>query len=149
MNVSPKTKNSAERGRVRRTRMVSPGMTLLELTVVILVLLSLISILFIGAQAWKKGSDRTLCIIHIHNIQKGVRSYSNLYGYGPGQSVTGLQMRVVGLGKFVEKTPVCPSSGTYNYGGAFGSDTIPPVGQLYLGCSLAASGHIPTDYGDW
>ncbi|MBC7981098.1 MAG: prepilin-type N-terminal cleavage/methylation domain-containing protein, partial [Armatimonadetes bacterium] len=34
------------------------GMTLLELTVVILVLLSLISILFIGARAWKKGSDR-------------------------------------------------------------------------------------------
>ncbi len=32
------------------------GMTLLELTVVILVLLSLISILFIGARAWKKGS---------------------------------------------------------------------------------------------
>ena len=34
------------------------GMTLLELTVVILVLLSLISILFVGARAWKKGSDR-------------------------------------------------------------------------------------------
>ena len=31
------------------------GMTLLELTVVILVLLSLIYILFIGARAWKKG----------------------------------------------------------------------------------------------
>ena len=34
------------------------GMTLIELTVVILVLLSLISILFVGARAWKKGSDR-------------------------------------------------------------------------------------------
>ena len=29
------------------------GMTLIELTVVILVLLSLISILFVGARAWK------------------------------------------------------------------------------------------------
>lgn len=125
------------------------GMTLLELTVVILVLLSLISILFIGAQAWKRGSDKTLCIMNIQNVQKGVRSYSNLYGYGPGQTVAGLQVRIVGLGKFVEKTPVCPSSGIYTYGGAFGADTIPPVGQLYLGCSLSGSGHIPSSYGDW
>lgn len=125
-------------------------MTLLELTVVILVLLSLISILFIGAQAWKKGSDKTICIINIQNVQKGVRSYSNLYGYGPGQNVAGLQMRVVGLGKFVEKTPVCPASGNYSYGSTFGADTIPPVGQLYLDCSLATSGqHIPSNYGDW
>jgi type II secretory pathway pseudopilin PulG len=50
-------------------------MTLLELTVVILVLLSLITILFIGAQAWKRGSDRAICIINIQNVQKGVRGY--------------------------------------------------------------------------
>ncbi|QTN33214.1 hypothetical protein HZ994_13125 [Akkermansiaceae bacterium] len=125
-------------------------MTLLELTVVILVLLSLISILFVGAQAWKRGSDRTLCIINIQNVQKGVRSFSNMYGYSPGQNVAGLQMRVVGLGRFVEKTPTCPSSGNYTYGGAFGIDTIPPVGELYLGCSLSSSGgHIPSDYADW
>jgi len=124
-------------------------MTLLELTVVILVLLSLISILFIGAQAWKKGSDRTLCIMNIQNVQKGVRSFSNLYGYGPGQSVTGLQMRVVGLGKFVEKTPACPSSGAYIYGDTFGVDTIPPIGQLYLGCSLSTTGHIPMEHSEW
>ena len=41
------------------------GMTLLELTVVILVLLSLISILFVGARAWKKGSDRSANIMNI------------------------------------------------------------------------------------
>ena len=49
------------------------GMTLLELTVVILVLLSLISILFIGARAWKKGSDRAGCIMNIRNVQQAVR----------------------------------------------------------------------------
>lgn len=126
------------------------GMTLLELTVVILVLLSLISILFVGAQAWKRGSDRTLCIINIQNVQKGVRSFSNLYGYSPSQSVTGLQMRVIGLGKFVETTPTCPSSGTYTYGQTFGADTIPPVGELYLNCSLSTSeGHIPSNFADW
>lgn len=63
--------------------------------------------------------------------------------------MAGLQVRIVGLGKFVKKTPVCPSSGNYTYGGAFGADTIPPAGQLYLGCSLSGSGHIPSSYGDW
>ena len=45
------------------------GMTLLELTVVILVLLSLITILFIGARAWKKGSDRSTNLINLRNLR--------------------------------------------------------------------------------
>ena len=77
-------------------------MTLLELTVVILVLLSLITVLFFGAQAWKRGSDRALCIIHIHNVQKGVRSYSNLYGFSPGANAPNLQSQIIGLGRFIE-----------------------------------------------
>ncbi len=136
--------------RTRRSTWESlAGMTLLELTVVIMVLLSLISILFIGANAWKKGSDRTLCIMNIRNVQTGLRSFSNLYGYSPGQSVAGLQSRIIGLGKFVENTPACPSSGTYSYGVMFGVDTIPPTGELYVECSLMSSGHVPTEYGDW
>ena len=47
----------------QNTKAVKSGMTLIELTVVILVLLSLISILFVGARAWKRGSDRAGCII--------------------------------------------------------------------------------------
>lgn len=46
-----------------RSVSLATAMTLLELTVVIMVLLSLISILFIGARAWKRGSDRTGCIL--------------------------------------------------------------------------------------
>lgn len=52
------------------------GMTLIELTVVILVLLSLISILFIGAKAWKKGSDRAANVINIRNVQQAVRGHA-------------------------------------------------------------------------
>ncbi len=125
-------------------------MTLLEMTVVILVLLSLISILFIGANAWKKGSDRALCILNIRNVQTGVRGFSNLYGYDPGENVTGLQMRIIGMGKFVESTPNCPSSGTYTYGPGFGADTIPPIGEVYLHCSLESSSeHAPSETSDW
>ncbi|MFM2198474.1 MAG: hypothetical protein RLZZ505_1906 [Verrucomicrobiota bacterium] len=134
----------------RSIRALRNGMTLLELTVVILVLLSLISILFIGAQAWKRGSDKAMCIVQIQNVQKGVRSFSNLYGYSPSQSVAGLQMRVIGLGKFIEETPECPGSGSYSFGVTYGADTIPPVGELYMSCSLAGpQGHIPSNFSEW
>ncbi len=54
------------------------GMTLLELTVVILVLLSLISILFVGARAWKKGSDRAANIMNLRNTQQAMRGEENM-----------------------------------------------------------------------
>lgn len=121
-------------------------MTLLELTVVILVLLSLISILFIGARAWKRGSDRAGCILQIRNVQQAVRSYSNLNGYNPGATVSGLKTLVIGSGKFVEKTPACPGSGSYTFLG----DTIPNVGSLYMTCSLATpESHVPGSYLEW
>jgi prepilin-type N-terminal cleavage/methylation domain-containing protein len=52
------------------------GMTLLELTVVILVLLSLLSILFVGAKAWKVGSDRAANVMNIRNVQQAVRGHA-------------------------------------------------------------------------
>ena len=127
------------------------GMTLLELTVVILVLLSLISILFIGARAWKRGSDRALCIMHIQAVQKGVRSYANLYGFGDGANAPDLKDKVIGLGRFVESIPICPGNGTYSFGTTYGVNTIPPIGELYLQCTLAAAAypHEPTSHADW
>ena len=59
------------------------GMTLLELTVVILVLLSLISILFVGARAWKKGSDRSANIMNIRNTQQAMRGHQNMKELAP------------------------------------------------------------------
>ena len=60
------------------------GFSLLELTVVIVVILSLTSVLFVGARAWKNGADRTGCILNIRNVQTSVRSYQNMYGYNAG-----------------------------------------------------------------
>jgi hypothetical protein len=125
-------------------------MTLLELTVVILVLLSLVTTLFFGAQAWKRGSDRALCIIHIQNVQKSVRSYANLYGYDEGDSAPGLQGQIIGLGKYIEATPICPAGGNYSFGAVHGADTIPPMGSLYMECTLSGTfEHVPANYGDW
>ena len=121
-------------------------MTLLELTVVILVLLTLIAVLFVGANAWKNGSDRVLCILNLQSVQKGVRSYANLNGRNPGETVPGLQSEVIGLGRFVEVMPECPARGTYSTNG----DVIPALGSLYLECSLSGAGdHEPLNAEDW
>lgn len=125
-------------------------MTLLEITVVILVLLSLIGVLFIGARAWKRGSDRAICIIQIQSVQKGVRSYANLYGFGDGDSAPDLKNKVIGIGRFVEANPICPTKGTYSFGATYGPNTIPLVGELYMQCTLASTAaHEPPSHADW
>ena len=122
----------------RSTKRAS-GMTLLELTVVILVLLSLISILFVGARAWKKGSDRAANIMVVRNIQQAVRSYQNMNNVAQGAT---LDMTVagpiIGPGDFIENTPTHPVAGlSYNYSG-----TVPPIGTL-----VATSTGTPTNGG--
>lgn len=131
-----------------RRRGLSPGMTLIELTVVILVLLALITTLFIGARAWKRGSDRAGCIMTIRKMQQAVRSYANLSAFNPGQNIApiNLQNALIGPGQYVESTPECPGNGTYTYGG----NVIPATGTLYINCSLATSdNHQPEDTSAW
>jgi type II secretory pathway pseudopilin PulG len=124
------------------------GMTILELSIVIMVLLSLIGLTFIGAKTWKKGSDRATCLMNLERVQKGVRSLSNLYGYDPGTTVPGLQARVIGHDLFVESTPTCPAGGEYSYTGD--GDLIPLIGSLYMTCSLSeVDDHVPSTISDW
>src|SRR5687768_534880 len=87
------------------------GMTLLELTVVILVLLSLISILFVGARAWKKGSDRAGCIMNIRNVQQALRGHQNMTNAQPTDTVT--LSEIIGANGYMTNAPVCPAGGTY------------------------------------
>ncbi|QUE51839.1 type II secretion system protein [Luteolibacter ambystomatis] len=128
-----------------------PGMTLLEMTVVILVLLTLIGVLFIGARAWKKGSDRAACILNLRNFQQAVRSYANINALNPNSPAPGLRSQIVGFGKFMENEPVCPSgAGLYT---APDPDTIPDIGVVYLSCpNIAKAGstdHFPVQHNDW
>jgi type II secretory pathway pseudopilin PulG len=124
------------------------GMTLLELTVVILVLLSLISILFIGAQAWKRGSDRAANILNIKNVQQAVRAHANVRGLEIGDSCP--PSDIVGSGKYVE-TVIEPNSAiTYTY-----AQHVPWIGYLYLQNAYATTdaeatyGPTPGSTDDW
>lgn len=62
------------------TKLARKGVTLIELTVVIAVILTLITVLFIGAQTYKKHADKAACIVNQNSIQKAVRAHVNLTG---------------------------------------------------------------------
>lgn len=113
------------------------GMTLLELTVVILVLLSLISILFIGARAWKRGSDRAASILMIRNVQQAVRSHANMNQIAVGGEM--LKTSLFGPDLFMENDPTsAKEDGTTRHPAGTGyaftvaSETVPEVGTLYM-----------------
>ncbi|MES2440092.1 MAG: prepilin-type N-terminal cleavage/methylation domain-containing protein [Verrucomicrobiota bacterium] len=126
------------------------GMTLLELTVVILVLLSLISILFIGARAWKKGSDRSANILNIRNAQQAVRGHENLR---PDQAPTEDIIYGVaddGIGGYLRK-PQPPNADIESYEGG---SAVPAPGELWLTANYINSGsedYAPSDEltADW
>ena len=115
--------------KLKHTLSVKPksGMTLLELTVVILVLLSLISILFIGARAWKKGSDRAANILNLRNVQQAIRGHANMRSLVIGDTLP--VGDVVGSGKYLNE-PTAPNT-DITYTGKYAS-AVPAIGVLYL-----------------
>jgi prepilin-type N-terminal cleavage/methylation domain-containing protein len=119
------------------------GMTLIELTVVILVLLSLIAILFVGASAWKKGSDRAACIMNIRNVQQAVRGHQNMSNAAVGDAIT--STAIIGANGYIQTTPSCPASGSYTLAG-----TYPALGTLAYTCSKSTDlQHAPNDTTGW
>lgn len=119
------------------------GLTLIEVTLVIAVLLGLISVLFIGVTAYKQGSNRAKCILNIATVQKAVRSYQNLYELNIGDDLA--VGTITGGGKMIETEPACPSDGEYTFG-----EEVPAAGTAYLTCSLAESDqHEPATVAGW
>ena len=130
------------------------GMTLLELTVVILVLLSLMTILFIGARQWKKGSDRAGCIMNLRNIQQAVRGHQNMTGHNAGDTPTNpaiSKATFIGSGGYIETEPTCPGDGSAYTIAA--PTSYPALGSLYAACGNATASikaeHVPNDTTSW
>lgn len=123
------------------------GMTLLEVTIVILILLSLISILFIGARGWKRGTDRAANILNIRNVQQAVRAYAHSRTMNNGTALSSSE--IVGAGKYFDSVTAPNPDITYSYG-----STVPAFGSLYLIATYAgttATDYAPTasSYSDW
>ncbi len=136
------------------------GLSLLELTIVIATILSLLSILFVGTKAWKRGTDRSSCIMNIRALQMAMRSYQNMYGYSHGgrpyaeNGTQDIAKHLFDKG-YIEseqyehacgKDP-CPSGGTY---AVEFPDVFPEEGTLFMRCSLEKSDeHAPKDHASW
>lgn len=123
-----------------RSVKMKKGMTLIELTVVILVLLSLISILFIGARAYKRGSDRAGCVLNIRNVQQAVRSHQNMYNKQPAGSaapdsfvLTTDIYSAPGEERYMNE-PHCPTDNSAYAAGDDGAQ-YPEVGNLAIECA--------------
>jgi prepilin-type N-terminal cleavage/methylation domain-containing protein len=114
------------------------GTTLIELSVVIAVILLLVSVLFIGIQAWKNGANAAACVVNLATMQKAVRGYQNMNQQAVGATITMASLVTQG---FFGAAPSCPGGGTYNISG-----TVPAAGTAYAVCSLAGNTppHAPT-----
>jgi type II secretory pathway pseudopilin PulG len=129
------------------------GMTLIEVTLVVTTLISLISATMIGTHAYKQGSNRAHCILLAARAQQAIRTFSNLHEYTPGSEVPGLKSRLVGPDKLIRKEPQCPSGGFFLFGNKSLGETskkpevIPQIGTVYLHCSLDY--HTPSDTTGW
>lgn len=123
------------------------GMTLLEVTVAVFVLLALISILFLGARTLKRSEDRAANIVNIRNVQQAVRSHANVRGLAQGDIVA--PGEIIGPGKYIRRLTPPNAAISYGYYGA-----VPPKGSLYLSGNYAddSSGDYapsPAMIADW
>jgi len=66
------------------------GVTLIELSVVIAVILVLISVLFIGASYYRTSANEAACAINRSSIQKAADSYMNISGAATTDTIKGL-----------------------------------------------------------
>lgn len=119
------------------------ALTLVEVTLVVTVLLGLITVAFSGMSAYKEGANRALCIHHVTNVQKAMRSYCHFQDLEPGQSTTNLRKGIFEDSQFFTNAPVCPSGGTY----VFHEGTVPAIGTLFMHCSI--TGHAPKATAGW
>lgn len=119
------------------------GMTLIEISLVVALLLSLIAILFLGIAAYKKGVDRSKCVVIISSVQKAVRSHANMFELALGADLDGAV--IVGPGQYLENA-VCPGTG----GVALElGDAVPAVGTPYATCVTPSMDHVPSDTNGW
>src|SRR4029078_10522243 len=111
----------------RSRRFHAAGMTLIEISLVIALLLGLIAVVFLGIGSYRKGSDRAKCKMQLAAVQKAVRSQANFQNLDMAASFP--TTSAFGPGMALENEPNCPSGGTYTWTG-----DIPLLGVPYGTC---------------
>ncbi|MCW1921748.1 hypothetical protein OKA05_04235 [Luteolibacter arcticus] len=96
------------------------------------------STLFVGARAWKKGSDRAACVINCRNVQQAVRAHQNMNELKPGTPIPWDQI----FGNHLDARPLCIPGATYTY-----AKGIPAIGKL--ACTCSDPDHAIPDHANW
>ena len=136
---------------------LKPGMTLIELTVVIIVLLTLISVLFFAGTAYIKASNRTACLANQATFQKAMRGYATLNQIEAGSSTAISWTTDIQADGFIGDitSMECPTAKvvydpeTTNV--AQGTQVAPCEDPTYApnGGADADEQHVPADIGNW
>jgi len=127
---------------------VDQGMTLIELTVVIIVLLTLISVMFFVGTAYIKASNRTACLTNQSYIQKAMRGFESLEQLSEGASFKWSDLKADGyLGDPL--TMECPSNKKKYLVADDG--LIPPRGERVAPCldDEYKDDHVPEEVVQW
>ena len=117
------------------------GMTLIEITLVIAILLGLIAILFLGIAAYKRGADRSKCILQLSTLEKIAISHGNTYAVDPGAALPNGILVTEG---YLPVAYTCPDSGTYTY-----TDVMPiddSGDTAYCTCNNTGPTHLYIPY---
>lgn len=116
------------------------GMTLIEISLVIALLLGLIAVVFLGVGSYRQGADKAKCKMQLAAVQKAVRSAANMQNLITGTGAM-LSTDVFGPGLLLETEPECPSGGTYTW-----LAIVPAVGTPYSNCDFAGAGTATTTH---
>lgn len=112
-------------------RLNHQGLTLIEVSLVIALLLGLISIVFLGIGSYRKGADKAKCKMQLSQVQKAMRAHANFNNLAVGAAFA--EADAWGAGKPIGTTaPTCPSGGAITW-----QATIPAVGTPYGNCDFA------------
>ena len=121
------------------------GMTLIEISLVIALLLGLIAVVFLGIGSYRQGADKAKCKMQLAAVQKAVRAGANFNNLDIGDALVDTT-DVFGAGLLMNAAPVCPSGGTYTW-----LAVVPAIGTSYGTCGYTATGvdHVLTGISDW
>jgi prepilin-type N-terminal cleavage/methylation domain-containing protein len=101
-------------------RKAPKGVTLIELSVVIAVILVLISVLFVGASYYRSSANEAACAVNRSSIEKAADSYMNIEELS---TVTLNDIQGAGT-PFPNNIPACPDSGTYSISVTNGDSSV-------------------------
>lgn len=94
----------------KSSRKAPKGVTLIELSVVIAVILVLISVLFIGASYYRDSANSAACTVNQSSIKKAADSYMNI---SASDTVSWTDLTNA-TGPFAGNAPSCPTTGDYS-----------------------------------